>query len=335
MRLALSGLVLILLASPAGADGRPRPSAADLAKAVRHLKNGDEFHRPASGTPEEAELGRRLFADKRLSADGTMSCATCHDPAKRFADGRRTARGRGGKRLARNTPSLLTARYYSRLLWDGRLSTLQAAAARAIQSPDEMNEPLPALVRRLAGLTDYQDAFEAGVSTRAVEDALAAYVETLELPEDSPFDRFLASGKGLSPAAERGFLLFAGKANCVACHGSRSLRYDGRFVSTGLSASHPPDPGRYAVSPLRGNWEAFRVPSLRNVALTAPYMHDGRLSTLRDVIDFYSRGGDATRQKDGDVKRLDLTQGEKDDLLAFLGSLTSLSAVPDAVAEAP
>lgn len=302
--------------------------ADDVEKRVSHVLSVTGFRREVSASAEQVELGRRLFFDPGLSSGGKMSCATCHVPGRHFGDGLPRAVGRGGKRLPRNTPSLLTARYYSEMLWDGRAPTIEDAVLNAIDNPDEMAQPLPALAARLGAGRGYAAAFSDAypgtpISSRTIGGALGAFVMSLQPPEDSPFDRFLEDRKGLRPDALRGFMLFSGRAGCILCHPSRNLKYDARYRNTGLAPGEIPDIGRYRVDPQPDLWGAFRVPSLRNVARSAPYMHDGRFATLVEVIDFYDRGGDPSRHKDPLIKPLSLTREEKRDLLAFLQALTT------------
>jgi cytochrome c peroxidase len=286
------------------------------------------FRREDRASPAQLELGRRLFFDPGLSINGAMSCATCHSPSHYFADGLPRAVGREGKPVARHTPSLLKAYTYRDLFWDGRASTVDEAALIALENPEEMAASLPDLARRLAAdpgyAADFAAAFPgASISTTTIGRALGAFVVSLAAPEDSPFDRFLKDRTGLSPAAKRGLILYSGKANCYECHASSHLNFAQRFRNIGLAPGAADDPGRYRVEPVPENWGAFRPPSLRDTALTPPYMHDGRFKTLEEVVDFYNDGGQHTRYQSSSVKQLHLTPDEKDDLLAFLRALTS------------
>jgi cytochrome c peroxidase len=330
-RLAAAALVAVFTAWPAGARAKsPKeaPSAEDVEFAVTELLGYSGYSRPAVTDSRQIDLGRRLFTDGGLSQDGKMSCSTCHDPSKYFHDGRRRAVGRRGVPLARNTPSLMNAGYYSRLFWDGRAGTIEDAALAAIENPEEMNNKIDAAVASLRSEPKYQAAFRdafgpAGVSSGTVGAALAAYVLSVRPAENSPFDEFVEHRGSLEPKALRGLVLYMGKAGCYHCHAGRNLGYDNDFVNIGLKAATPADLGRYLLDRRQDHWGAFRVPVLRNIARTAPYMHDGSLATLRDVIDFYDRGGDTGRYQDGDIKPRGLTAQEKDDLEAFLMSLSS------------
>ena len=297
---------------------RPRKSSAKtgakldaLAKeALRRL----EIHAIPVGEPKDLnpatiELGRRLFFDPRLSKDGTISCSSCHKPDKAFADGLPVAVGIRGLKGPRNSPSLLSVanNHYTQFMWDGRLDSVDAAALGAIQNPIEMDMDLKSV------------AAAVGVPPAQAAGALAVFIRSLARPDDSPFDRFRLGKAGLAPPALRGFVLFAGKARCLHCHATANFT-DSDFHRIGLKSQGPEDAGRFPFDSRTENHGAFRTPTLRNVALTAPYMHDGRFATLREVVDFYDRGGDIPAD---DMAPLHLTDAEKTDLLAFLDSLTS------------
>jgi len=258
---------------------------------------------------QQVELGRRLFFDRRLSRTGEVSCSTCHQPERAFSDGLPVAKGIHGLAGRRNTLSLLNVRFnhYKNFRWDGSLHSVEAAALAAIENPSEMGQD-PKTVFAVAGLTTEEGA-----------QALAAYVLSIPYPADSDFDRFRRGEAALSREALKGFVVFAGKARCLRCHTFPNFT-DNHFHRTGLKQSK--DPGRYAIDPRPNNRNAFRTPSLRNLALTAPYMHDGQLATLREVIDFYDRGGDEDADRDNIVP-LGLTKDEKNALLSFLESLTA------------
>lgn len=325
MRISLAALAVLLAGSAVA-----QPSADEaVERGIQRLSTVLSVHRRLPASPRAVELGRRLFFEPALSIGGDTSCASCHIPSKHYTDGRPRAVGRKGAALPRNTPSILTAGTYSELYWDGRAKTIEETVLTAIQDPGEMAQPLPALMTKLKGMPAYAAAFaeaypEAGISSGTLSSALTAFVLSVAPPEDSPFDHFLKDRSGLSPAARRGFVIFASpRGGCIDCHSSSHLNYNFRFHNIGLKPADPEDPGRYRVEPLPEMWGAFRVPSLRNVSLTAPYMHDGRLPTLEAVIDYYDRGGDKTRYQDSQVRPLHLTKQEKADLLAFLRSLDS------------
>jgi cytochrome c peroxidase len=281
--------------------------------------------------PERVDLGRMLFFDPRLSGSGWISCASCHNPALGWADGLPTGTGEGMRKLKRHTPTILNAAYNKLQMWDGRFASLEDQALGPIGSPDEMNMDMPALLNRLKGVEGYRPLFERaypgeGVSERSIAKAIASYERTL-VTSDSAFDRWQnGDAKAMSPAALRGFRLFEAKANCVACHQGHNFSDDGFHNIGAKRAGDFDDPGRFAKVPVRVMKGAHKTPSLRDVALTPPYMHSGAYASLKDVVELYSRGGDEKDNLDPNIKPLDLSAGEVDDLVAFLKSLTGRSA---------
>ena len=278
-------------------------------------------------TPARVELGRMLFFDPRLSGSGWISCATCHNPALGWSDALPTAIGHGMKTLGRHTPTILNSAYNKRQMWDGRFASLEEQALGPITSPDEMNMDMAQMVKRLKSIQGYQPYFERaypgeGVSDTTVAKAIASFERTI-VSNDAPFDRWQkGDARAMGDAARRGFELFRGKADCVACHSGPNFMDDG-FHNVGVKARDGvPDIGRYAKVPVKAMKGAVKTPSLRDVALRSPYMHNGAYATLREVIEMYSRGGDATDNLDPNIKKLDLTPAEVDDLVEFLESLS-------------
>ena len=275
-------------------------------------------------TPEKVALGARLFFDPILSADGTIACASCHRPDRAFADAGATSAGVRGRRTTRNTPTVLNAAYRKSFFWDGRIRTLEEQVVQPIVNPNEMASLLDAAVGRLESRTDYRSAFDGafgdGVNAANLARALATYVRTLR-SGDSPADRYTAGdGTALDSDARAGLGLFRGRANCVQCHFG-PLFSDDRFHNTGVSYGGP-DPGRAAVTGDERERGRFRTPSLRDVALTAPYMHDGSMSTLDEVVAFYDRGGNSNPHLDPEIRPLRLTPLERRQLAAYLDALT-------------
>ena len=241
-------------------------------------------------TPERVALGKMLFFDPRLSRDNRISCASCHRPEKAFSDGRAVSSGAGGKPLSRNTPSCLNVGYYRNLFWDGRAASLEQQALAPIRSAAEMNQPLDALeteLRRIPGyVTAFTRAFSKPPDRAGIARALAAFQRTL-VTGPSPFVRFLNGDKrALSADARAGLELFQGEAGCIRCHHGPLLS-DGKFYRLGVSFQ---DAGRGRVTGKREDRFRFRTPSLHQVAETGPYMHNGSLKTLEDVVTFYYRG---------------------------------------------
>jgi cytochrome c peroxidase len=241
-------------------------------------------------TPHKVDLGKQLFFDPRLSGDNKTSCATCHAPEKAFGDGLPTSKGIGGKFLARNSQTVLNTGFYKTLFWDGRASSLEEQALAPLESPEEMNQDLAELERELNAIPVYIRQFEAAFGKKpdreGVAKALAAFQRTL-VTGPAPFDRYLAGDKSaLSADAVRGLELFQGDAGCIRCH-KGPLLSDGEYYR--LNAGRPDD-GRAKITGKAEDRGRFRTPSLRNIAETGPYMHDGSLATLDDVVTFYYRG---------------------------------------------
>lgn len=281
-----------------------------------------------AASPEMVELGRMLFFDNRLSLDRSMSCATCHDPLKGFADGRPLAIGFGGKELGRHSPTVLNAALNTAQFWDGRAASLEEQARGPITSPVEMNMTSEAeLVRRLDGVAEYNSrflaVFDEGASLKNVARAIAAFEKTLVTP-DSPFDQYAGGNKqALTEQEKRGLILFVAKASCSQCHNGSNLT-DNKFHVLGKlqKDARQTDAGRYGVTKDEKDRAAFKTPTLRNVALTAPYMHDGSVATLEEVVEFYDKGCGEAPNKSDLIFKLELTAQEKKDLVAFLKSLT-------------
>ncbi len=293
------------------------------------------------------ELGRRLFFETQLAEDGVMACATCHIPEHAFTVNAGTvAFGRGGQALRRNSPTLLNMELASSFFHDGRAGTLEEQVWFPLLSPTEMwNPSAESVVGRLRYRRDYAELFrrafgEEGVTRRTIATAIAAYERTL-VAAGSRFDRwyYAKESDALTTEEQAGFTVF-NWSGCNACHlvdASHATFTDNRFRNTGVEWARingelgprkaPPDHGRFEVTGLEQDRYAFRTPNLRNVALTAPYMHDGSLATLRDVVDWYDRGGSRDPGKDAFVKPLRLSETQKRQLEAFLRSLTSDNAV--------
>lgn len=287
-------------------------------------------------TIETIALGRKLFYDPRLSADDTVSCAFCHNPEMAFTDRLKTSRGVSGKIGKRNAPTIVNSGYASIQFWDGRASSLEEQALGPIANPLEMNQTHDVSVSKLAKDPAYKAEFEKAfgpgpVTIGKVQKALASFERTM-VSGNSPFDRYQFGGdsKALSPAAVRGLKLFTSpeKGNCVTCHTideKYALFTDGKFHNLGVSINAEgelTDPGRYDQTKVEADRGAFKTPTLRNVANSAPYMHDGSLKSLRDVVDFYVGGGNSNPNLDKKMKPLELTRDERNDLVEFLESLT-------------
>lgn len=287
-------------------------------------------------TTETIALGRRLFYEAKLSVDGTLTCASCHNPQLGFADGRRVSRGFGDKLGTRNAPTVLNAAYYTSQFWDGRATTLEDQAAGPIANPIEMNQSHDACIDKLKGDPEYSKLFDAAfgpgpATMMKVQKSIASFERTL-LSANSAFDRYQYGGdsKALSPSAVRGLEIFkdANRGNCAVCHTieeKHALFTDGKFhnLGTGIDVNGElTDLGRYEQTKLEADKGAFKTPTLRNIAKTAPYMHDGSKKTLKDVVDFYVGGGTSNPHLAKEIKELKLSGQERADLVAFMESLT-------------
>jgi cytochrome c peroxidase len=320
-------------------------------------------------TAEKVSLGRRLFFDRRLSLNDTISCAMCHVPEQGFASNEMaTAVGIEGRSVRRNAPTIYNSAYMHRLFHDGRETSLEQQVWGPLLARNEMGNPsVGALIEKLRGTDDYEAAFERafpgrGLAIETVGMALASYERTL-ISGASDFDRYFydQDPEALSPRARKGFVLFSGKAGCVACHpiaGDHALFSDQAFHNTGagfeaamgrregadatqrvqaapgvylevprsiveqVSEPRANDLGLYEITQDPADRWRYRTPSLRNVALTAPYMHDGSIPTLAGVVDFYRRGGVPNDGLDPLIRPIPLTDDEVAALVSFLESLT-------------
>jgi cytochrome c peroxidase len=290
-------------------------------------------------TPARAALGERLFFDRGLGADHALACGSCHRPERYFADDVAVSKGMIGLDGARNAASVLNAAYLPLLLSDGRAKSLEDQVRYPVANPLEMDTTQERVVDYVASTPAYRplfaQAFASGeVTWERITQALAAFERTL-LSSNSPFDRYLAGdAAALSEPARRGWTLFQ-EAGCIGCHAfspERPFFSDFGFHNTGVSwyparpqpseVRFTPDLGRFWVSRDRREIGAFRTPSLRNVARTAPYMHDGSIATLRGVVDYYSRGPRKNPFLDPRLRPLALTAAQQEDLVAFLEALT-------------
>ncbi len=365
-------------ASPNGAKQQatqkapPIPEAGPLArpKSLRQVGVPDSATRAAippdnPQTTEKIALGQRLFFDGRLSADGTVACSTCHDPARAFTDGRTASIGIKGRVGQRNAPTILNALYNKTQFWDGRVKTLEEQAALPIVNSVEMGQPsLDAAAAQIAAVGEYKQAFRR-VFGRPPNGpdllrAIASYERT-QLSFDSPFDHFIAGDKNaIDDAAKRGWELFNTRGRCNKCHaltedkrdvtnftdndfhniGIGIIRHnvvalarqaeqlinsgdtaaiDRAAIQTDMSAL-----GRFLITKKEADSASFKTPNLRNVLVTGPYFHDGSQETLWDVSDHYNKGdGLQNPYLDQDIQPLALTEGDIDDLVALLASLTS------------
>lgn len=370
----VSKVLGLLVLSVCGRESRPARAADPI---VRYAV---EFETPIGIPPglwrqriptenplsaEKVALGESLFFDKRLSADGTISCATCHDPARAFVDSNVSALGPGGKPGTRNAPSILNAMFNELFFWDGRAQSLEDQAKQPMINPAEMGQQThSAVVARVNADRGYRQRFRlvfkrAGVSIDTIAKAIAAYERT-QLSGNSPFDRFLAGEtKAISDVQKWGWELFQHKAQCINCHeferASAPFFTDFNFHNTGVvTPQRSPDLfaanlrlidfpdannlpalgllahtegfselGRFLVTRQAKDIGAFKTPTLRDVELTMPYMHNGSQKTLLDVVKFYNRGGERNAFLDEQLRPLHLDDQEMSALVEFLRALTS------------
>ena len=274
-------------------------------------------------TAAEIELGKVLFFDTRLSLNQQQSCATCHNPDLGFGDGVAAGKGTMGGTLGRNTPHIYNLAFNSVFFWDGRASSLEEQALGPIEAAGEMNMPLDKLLPRLQAVPYYQKAFKdvygsSDINTANLAKAISAFERTI-ISDNAPFDKYLAGNKSaMSPSAVRGMELFEGSAGCTQCHDGANFT-DESFHNIGVADK---DVGRDKIASSPGMKGAFKTPGLRNAIFTAPYMHDGSLASLEEVVRFYNKGGNSKDGRSKLIKSLDLTELQIQDLVAFLGALT-------------
>jgi len=361
-RMALALAVAVLLPRLAcAADDARVPS--DLPLGVSPVLYKISVPPGGEPTPAKAALGEKLFNDKRLSVNDTVSCATCHVPEKGFVDHKPLSEGVGApkQRTQRNSPTVLNAMFNATQFWDGRAPSLEEQAKLPILNPIEMGQKSPDdVVAKVGKLSEYRDAFQKVFGRAPTYDDLAAAIAAFERTQyagDSPFDRFVfGNEKAIDASAKRGWSLFNGKGRCNDCHAFSGVNphfSDQKFHNIGIAAhktdfiglsrramgmvrtgdlkqidelaiqSDLSELGRFLVTKHANDIGAFKSPTLRNIAITAPYMHDGSLATLWDVLDHYNKGGVPNPNLDGGMQRLGLTEPEIDDMVAFLGTLTS------------
>ena len=354
--------VLIFLAIGVSATAQPPTPSAPSPVPLFSAEMIKSFTPPDNPiTDAKAKLGDLIFDEKRVSVDNSVACNTCHSPRNGFTTHTETSRGAYDQIGKRNAPSILNAMFYQSMFWDGRTSTLEEQAKLPILNPIEMGQKDPKdVVAKLAAIPEFVQAFQEvfghPVNWEDMGKALAAFERT-RLSTEAPFDRFLhGDEKALNASQRRGWALFTGKARCGTCHTydpALPLFGDNRFHNTG-AAAHKPDfnklatsaarstqannqaaidklaletddseLGRFLVTRKREDIGAFKTPFLRDVLLTAPYMHAGSLETLWDVIEFFNKGGERNPFLDAEMKPLGLTETEVDDLVNFLGALTS------------
>lgn len=286
---------------------------------------------PKDNKPTRAriKLGKMLFFDPRLSGDGNMSCATCHNPVMGWSDGLPTAKGFKSQVLGRATPTIINTGYNLIQMWDGRKASLEDQAMGPMEANVEMNMDTDRLFKWLSRNDTYRRAFRDAypgkpINADTVSKAIAAFERTV-VSRNSRFDRWIRGDrKAMTEQEVRGFKLFVGRAGCADCHSAPNFTDDG-FHNLGLASygESNPDMGRYAQRPVKLMKGAFKTPTLRDISRTAPYFHDGSAKTLEEVIEHYNKGGVVTTNLSPNMKKLELCNSEKEDLAAFMKTLTS------------
>jgi cytochrome c peroxidase len=318
--LAAAGAVALLAAGCATLGNVPAPTAAD-----QQWRLPEAIPMPAGNvnTPARVELGKALFFDARLSGSGVMSCASCHLPNLGWTDGKKLPVLPNGDVIGRHSPTVQNLAYNTTFMWDGRKVSLEDQAIGPHRHLSKAE--FAAATARLREMAGYQKMFAAAypgepMNEETIAKALAAFQRSL-VSKDSPFDRWVAGdASALSPEQYRGYKVFLdpAKGNCAGCHSGPNFTDNG-FHNIGLKSA---DAGRFNIRKVASMKGAFKTPTLRDIELTAPYYHDGSAATLREVVDHYARGGDDRSNVSPDVRPLDLSEQDKQDLVAFMRALT-------------
>lgn len=304
---------------------KSQPQSSQLKELKSSFLPPEKIHYPANNlySQKKEELGKILFFDPRLSQSNMMSCASCHNPSFNWTDGLPKGMGHGHKQLDRKVPTIINAVAGWSFFWDGRANTLEEQALGPIQSEREMALKIPDLIEKLKGIEEYEQRFaevfpEEGITDKTIAKAIATFERGI-IFANAPFDAWIKGDEGaISESAKRGFAIFSGKANCISCHSGWNFS-NGSFADTGMP---PTDLGRGAIVKNTALNYTFKTPTLRNISRRAPYMHDGSLKTLSDVIEHYQKGGSERRNATVHfLKPFTLSQNEKHDLIQFLGSL--------------
>ena len=276
---------------------------------------------------QKAYLGRLLYFDTRLSADGTVACATCHKPDLAFTDGLAVSTGIRGQKGTRSSPTVLNRAYSLAQFWDGRSSTLEEQVLGPMANPIEMGNTHMAVVKTLRSVTGYRALFarvfgSEDITIERVAKAIATFERTIQ-SGNAPYDRYKAGNPNAMTAQQiHGMNIFFNKAKCDQCHEGINFTSNS-YANLGVGLDKPkPDLGRYIVTKDPKDWGAFKTPTLREIEHTAPYMHDGSLKTLSEVVDFYDKGGNPNKNLDEKMKKVNLTAVEKRDLVEFLKALS-------------
>ncbi|MBL8210899.1 MAG: c-type cytochrome [Bryobacterales bacterium] len=316
------GASALALSLGLAADGPKKPATLQVPLGLLPV----QFPKDNPYTPEKAELGHLLYYDTRLSADNSVSCGSCHHNAKAYTDNAPVSTGIRGQKGGRSAPTVINRAYSLAQFWDGRAATLEEQAIGPIANPIEMGETHENVVAKLRKIPGYRALFLKAFGTEDftidhVAKAIATFERTV-LSGNSPYDRYQAGQKkAMTPDQIRGMDVYLNKAKCDQCHEGINFTSNA-YHNIGVGMDKPdPDVGRYAVTKSEADLGAFKTPTLRDIARTAPYMHDGSLATLEEVVDYYDKGGIPNKNLDKTMKKLNLTAQEKKDLVAFLKAL--------------
>ena len=343
-RLALLLVAVLVVAGCGGPE--PEPSRGPVMPAGESQAIEPPLGLPAVAIPADnpptaqtIALGRKLYYDKSLSVDNSIACASCHDPEAGFADPNQFSEGVGGELGGRQAPPVMNAAYFTTQFWDGRAASLEEQAGGPVENPIEMAFTHEGVVERLSDDPVYTELFneawgEGPIVFEMVAKSIASFERTV-LVGNSPFDRYMFGGdkKAMSAEAIRGLEVFTDpeKGNCEVCHeineeDGYALFTDNKFHNLGVGAELDgslADIGRFEVSQVETDKGAFKTPHLRNIADSAPYMHDGHLKTLKEVVDFYVGAGNSNDFRDEEIHELDhLSAEERADLIAFMEALS-------------
>jgi len=273
-------------------------------------------------TPAKVELGKKLFFDTRLSTDNTVSCATCHQPEHAFTDNLPFSDGVHGRKSMRNAPTLINVAYQPHFMFEAELKTLEMQVVVPITDLNEMGfEKISELVDKLSKIPEYQsmsqEAFNRPFDVWVLTRALSSFQRTL-IAWDSEFDRYYFEGKPLNPSAARGYKIFSEKLYCTQCH---PAPYFTTFELSSNGLGDTLDGGRYRVSGSPEDFGLFKIPTLKSITETHPYMHNGSIANLEAVIDYYAKGGNGGKNQSPVIVPFTLSENEKKDLMVFFESL--------------
>ena len=346
--LALVVLPIQACSTPAA----PPPPEWEAANPVQPLPvpplgiDGQLSDLPEPPTPQRVRLGRWLFYDTRLSSDGSIACSTCHRPEHAFSEPTPVSTGINGQKGTRKSPSFVNVAfaYYQHQFWDGRAASLEEQALGPIANPIEMGNTHEAMIATLAKIDGYKPYFKEAFGTEEIsKDRVAKAIADYErscMTGNSPWDRWRKNKDeaAVSDEVKKGHEVFFGKAGCAQCHVGPNFT-DSKFHNLGVGwdpkAKKFADEGRYLVTKLNGDKGAFKTPTLRDIALHAPYLHDGSAATLKDVVELYDQGGHKNPTLDGKVRKLDLEDAEVNALVKFMEALTGESPKETAPAAFP